>query len=154
MAIKYNIEKHAVVGVGRLLTANGGAHIYDILAGADRDNGSIVGLGEYIAPFYHAETDATAFTGEIVDILGNGNYLIQVKEATNAWLVATSPLIYEEYTQSFQDEANFYNEKGDKMTCHELKVYDEFEVSALGISGEPTIGATVTVTGKKITVSA
>lgn len=151
MAIKYTIEKHAVVGTGRLLATNGGAHIYDIVAGEDRDNGSIVGLGDYADGAYK-EADATTFSGKILEKLPNGNFKIQVTDADNAWLIATVPMIYEEYSSIWQDEANFYNLSGSKMTAIELKKFDEFEVSPEGISGEAAASKTVNVTTKKITV--
>lgn len=153
MAINFQIAKHATVGLSRLLATNGGKHIFDVKAGADRDEGSIIGLGDYVAPTYFSEADSTEFEGVIMDKAANGNWYILVKKATNALLVASVPLIYEEYSKRFTDESNFYNLKDELMRCPELAVGDIFEVSADGISGSITKGAKVVATNKKLTVT-
>ena len=152
MAINITIAQHATVGTTNLLATIGGAHIFNIKAGADRDNGSIVGLGAYTAPEYFAEGDSTAFTGKVIERAANGNWLIQVATATNAFLIATVPLVYEEYSNKFMKESNFYNASGSLMRGYELKPYDIFEVSAAGISGTIAKGAAVKVVSKKITI--
>lgn len=146
------INKHAVVGTSEMLSTIGGAHIRNIEAAADIDNGSIVGCGKYLRADVQAEDAAGTFSGVIIDKMANGNYLIDVKEAENCWLVAQVPLIYEEYTTQCQHESNFFNAAGDIMRCMELRVYDRFEVSAEGFDGEPEVGATVSVSGKKLVI--
>lgn len=88
--------KHGVVGTSDLLATIGGAHIRNIKATADIDNGAIVGCGDYQKPDYYAETDAGTFSGKIIDIASNGNFIVDVISAENCWLVATVPVIYEE----------------------------------------------------------
>ena len=61
-------------------------------------------------------------------------------------------MLYEEYTTALKHESNFYNANGDIVRAYELYAGDVFEVSAEGISGEITKGATVTVTSKKLTI--
>lgn len=144
--------KHAVVGTSDLLATIGGAHIRNIEAAADTDNGSIVGCGDYVRDDVYAEAAAGTFSGKIIGVASNGNYYIDVISAENCWLVAQVPTIYEEYTTQCQHESNFYNEKDDVMRCMELRVYDRFEVSAEGISGTPEVGTIVSVSNKKLTV--
>lgn len=154
MATKFmNFEtKHAVVGTSELLATIGGAHIRNIEATADIDNGCVVGCGEYKRPDVYAEAAAGTFAGKIIGKAANGNWYVDVTEAENCWLVAQVPLIYEDYTTQCQHESNFYNAAGDVMRCMELKVYDRFEVSAEGIVGTPAVGATVSVSAKKLTI--
>lgn len=153
MAVNFfNFTEHAVAGSTSLLATEGGAHIRNIVAAADIDNGCIVGKGDWNGMEIYKETTAGTFSGKILGQAANGNWYIEVVQATNCWLVLTSPLIYEDYASKFQDEKNFYNAKDDIMRCYELKPYDVFELSAVGISGTPTVGATVNVTTKKITV--
>lgn len=144
--------KHGVVGTGDLLATTGGAHIRNIKATADIDNGSIVGCGDYQKPDYYAETDAGTFSGKIIDIASNGNFIVDVISAENCWLVATVPVIYEEQTQQCTHESNFYNAKDDLLRCIELKQYDRFEASKECFSGSPQKGSTLTVASKKLTV--
>lgn len=145
-------NKHAVVGTSEMLSTIGGAHIRNIEATADIDNGAIIGCGEYLRADVQAEATAGEFSGVIIDKMANGNWLVDVASAENCWLVAQVPLIYEEYTTQCQHESNFYNAAGDIMRCMELRVYDRFEVSAEGFEGEPVVGATVSVSGKKLVV--
>lgn len=145
-------NKHAVVGTSEMLSTIGGAHIRNIEATADIDNGAIIGCGAYLRADVQAEATAGEFSGVIIDKMANGNWLVDVASAENCWLVAQVPLIYEEYTTQCQHESNFYNAAGDIMRCMELRVYDRFEVSAEGFEGEPDVGATVSVSGKKLVV--
>lgn len=139
---------HAVAESSRLAATKGaGAHgIVDIKLSADRDNGSIVGKGAFVAANHYAEGTATAFEGKIIAKHANGMYRIQVTEATNAYLVLQVPMIYEQYTQKMQEEKYFYNAQGDIVRAYPLFVGDEFAISAEGIvSGTIAIGATVEV---------
>lgn len=144
--------KHAVVGTSEMLASIGGAHIRNIEATADIDNGCIVGCGEYKRSDVYAETDAGAFSGKVIAQAANGNWYVDVVSAENCWLVAQVPVIYEDYTTQCQHESNFYNEQGDVMRCMELKAYDRFEVSAEGFDGTPSAGSTVSVENKKLKI--
>lgn len=146
--------KHAVAGSTSLLATEGGAHIRNIVATENIDNGSIVGLGDWIKMETYKEGAAGTFSGKIIQKAANGNYYVQVESATNCWLVLTTPLIYEEYTTACQHESNFYNAKGDVMRCYELMPYDVFEISAEGLSGEVAVGKGVEVKAKKLSIKA
>ena len=154
MAIKFEIEKHAVVGTSKLLATNGGKHIYNIKLSADTDNGAIIGRGDYVSLDLYKDAEATTFAGIIREKAANGNWYVEVTEAENALLVAQVPMIYEEYSNKFKKESNFYNANGDIVRAYELAYGDIFEISNEGITGEPAVGATVTVTAKKVSVNA
>lgn len=144
--------KHAVAGSSKLKATVSG-HIYNIKATEDIDNGCIVGKGDYVASEYYAEGTATTFTGKIIEKASNGNFYVEVETASNAYLVLTSPVIYEQYTKRMQDESNFYNEAGDLMRCYELVPGDIFELSAEGFTDTPVKGASVSVEDKKVKVT-
>lgn len=147
-------KTHAVAGSTRLKATTAG-HIYNIEAAADIDNGCIVGKGEFLRPEVYAEAAASAtFAGKIVGQAANGNWYVEVTacEAGDC-LVLTVPLIYESYVTENQDEANFYNAKGDILRCYELYVGDVFELSAAGFTGTPAVGAEVSVASKKLAVA-
>lgn len=143
--------KHAVAGSSRIKATICG-HIFNIQATDDIDNGCIVGKGDYVAPEYYKEIAATAFEGKIIDKAANGNWYVEVTKAENAYLVLSVPLIYEEYTRKMQEEANFYNAKGDLMRCYELVPGDVFELSEEGFTGTPAKSATVNLAAKKVNV--
>lgn len=142
-----NYTKHAVAGSTKLAatTATGGLGIANIKISVDRDNGAILGKGEYVAPQYYAEADATTFTGKIIEKAANGNWYVEVETAENAYLLLQVPLIYEQMTAQMQYESNFYNAANDICRCYPLVPGDVFELSAEGFVGDPTKGAAVSV---------
>lgn len=147
-------KTHAVAGSTRLKATTAG-HIYNIEAAADIDNGCIVGKGAFLRPEVYAEAAASAtFAGKIIGQAANGNWYVEVTACEEGdCLVLTVPMIYETYITENQDEANFYNEKGDILRCYELYVGDVFELSEVGFTGKPEAGKTVSVTAKKIAVA-
>ena len=147
-------KTHAVAGSTRLKATTAG-HIYNIEAADDIDNGCIVGKGEFLRPEVYAEAAAsTTFAGKIIGQAANGNWYVEVTacEAGDC-LVLTVPMIYEAYVTENQDEANFYNAQGDILRCYELYVGDVFELSAVGFTGTPEAGKTVSVAAKKLAVA-
>lgn len=144
-------EKHAVAGSSKLKATIAG-HIYNIQIEEDLDNGSIVAKGDYVKPETYKATDSTGFEGKVLDKAANGNWYVEVTKPGDALLILQVPMLYEEYTTALKHESNFYNANGDIVRAYELYAGDVFEVSAEGISGEITKGATVTVTSKKLTI--
>jgi hypothetical protein len=154
MAISYSIEKHATAGVSKLLATNGGAHIYNVTLTSAADNGNLIGRGDMISLDNYAEATAPAFEGKIVWQAANGNWYVEVTADTEALLVYNVPMIAEEYSHKFTDEANFFNAAGDVVRAHELKKGDIFEVSAAAFSGTPAKDKTIsTITAKKMVVA-
>lgn len=139
--------KHAVAGSTRLAAtiATGGDGIIDIKLTADRDNGVIVGKGDYSSAHYYAEGAATTFTGKIIDKAANGNFYVEVATAVNAYLVLQVPVIYEQYNTKMQEESNFYNASGSIVRAYKLVPGDVFELSAEGFVGTPAKGSSVSV---------
>lgn len=146
-----NYTPHTVAESSKLKATIAG-HIYNIIATAQIDNGTIIGKGNYLRPEVYAEAAATTFTGKIIGKTATGLWYIEVATAVNAYLTLSVPLIYEEYTTQCQDESNFYNAAGDTLRAYELVAGDIFAISAIGITGTPAINASVTVTAKKVAV--
>lgn len=145
-------EKHGVAGSSKIKATICG-HIFNILIEEDLDNGSIVAKGDYVKPEVYKAKDSTGFSGVIVDKAANGNWYVEVKEPGDALLLLQVPVIYEEYTTAMMHESNFYNEAGDIVRCYELVKDDIFEVSDECFDGTPAKDATVSVSGKKLTVA-
>lgn len=139
-------EKHAVAGSTDLLATIGGKHIFNVKINEDMDNGSIIGLGNFVAMEYYAQAAAGTFAGEIIAQASNGNFYVRVTDVDdNTVLVLTTPLLYEEYTTSLQHESQFFNAKDDIVRAYGLAVNDIFELSAEGFTNDPVVGKTVSV---------
>lgn len=130
MAEKFiTYTKHGVVEISSMACTNGGAHIYNGVAEADVDNGSVAKLGSYVEfDYFKAEIPAVADA---------------------VLLVATEPKIYAEYTKKCQEESNFYNGKGELMQLDDIVRYDRFALSAEAFddTASPEVGEYVGVTG-------
>ena len=130
MAEKFiTYTKHGVVETSSLVATHGGAHIMNVVADVDVDNGSVCKLGDFVeSDYYKAEIPAVA------DAI---------------MLIATEPKIYAEYTKKMQEESNFYNGKGEIMQADDIVRFDRFALSeeAFDKDAAPAIGQYVGVTG-------
>ena len=153
MAIKYNIEKHAIAFPSKLLAQTYGAHILNVQLTNACDNGNLVGVGEFIDLDLYEEAAATTFEGKIQKQAANGNWYVEVVNPGDAYFVYMQPFIAEEWTNKWKAESNFYNESGDVVRAYQLCKHDVFEVSAEGFTGTPEAGKTVSVAGKKLVVA-
>lgn len=151
--IDFANNKHAVAGSSRLRATVTG-DIYNIKITTNLDNGSIIGRGDYAAPEYYKQAAATTFAGKIIEQAANGNYYVEVTEATNAYLVLQVPLTYYEFSTAAAAESTFYNAAEDIVRCYQLFVGDVFELSAEGFTGSPKVGSTVSVASNKVKVGA
>ena len=153
--IKFEFEKHAYCFPTKVLAGNGGNHILNIELTADADNGTIVGVGEYKSFDNYVEAEAPAeYSAKIVDKAANGNFYVEVVEPANAVLVCevvNNP--YTNYDSRFKSDKLFYNAAGDVVRGYCLVKHDIYELSKEGFDGEPTVGATVTINGRKHVVA-
>ena len=153
MAIKYAIEEHAIAFPSKLVAQNGGEHIYNIELATDTDNGNLVAKGDFIDLDLYEEAAVTTFEGVIQKQAANGNWYVEVVTPGDALFIYMQPFIAEEWINKFKAEKNFYNAKGEVVRGYGLHVGDVFEVSALGFTGTPVAGATVSVSNKKLVVA-
>ena len=149
-----NFDNKHTVAESTNLKATIVGNIWNIKATDDIDNGCIVKRGDYVAPEYYAEAEATEFAGKIIEKAANGNFRVEVTAVGELeGLVLSVPLIYEEYTTRMQEESNFYNAKDDLLRVYQLYVGDVFTLSAEGFDGTPEVGKTVSVSAKKLVVA-
>lgn len=154
MAIKYQIEEHAVAFPSNLLAQIGGKHIYNVELTSDTDNGNLIARGDWLSLDLYKEAAVTKFEGIIREQAGNGNWYVEVVDPGDALLVYQQPVIAEEWTNAFKKTSNFYNVTGDRVRSYELAVGDRFEVSALAFTGEPQKNAKITsVANKKMVIA-
>lgn len=153
MAIKYEIEKHAICFPSKLLAQTYGAHILNVQLTDSCDNGNLIGIGDFVDLDLYEEATATTFEGVIQKKAANGNFYVEVVNPGDSYLVYMQPFIAEEWTNKFKKESNFYNAAGDVVRAYQLCKHDVFEVSAEGFTGTPEAGKTVSVADKKLVVA-
>ena len=121
MATKLDLfATHGSAESSSLLGTTGGAHIYNLKAHADLDNGNVVALGKY------SKTDIDVWESKAP---GETDFVFLVLQSEDA---------YEDYTPAFLDVKRFYNAKGDVVRCYALHPLDRFAIDkeALGTQAE------------------
>lgn len=152
--IDYSITAtHNEAFPSKLLAANGGEHIYDVLLTANHDNGVIVGRGDYVKLGTYKETTApVGFAGKIVEQADNGNWYVEVTAPAEAlWILMPEISPYE--IPQLQNPKSWYNASGDTVKGYELHKGDVFEMSVEGFSGVPVVGKTVSFSAGKYVVA-
>lgn len=151
--IDYSITAtHNEAFPSKLLAANGGEHIFDVLLTANHDNGVIVGRGNYVKLGTYQETTAPAnFAGIIREQAANGNWYVEVTVPDEAlWILMPEISPYE--ISQLQNPKAWYNASGDTVKGYELHKGDIFEMSAEGFNGTPAVNATVTFANGKYVI--
>lgn len=155
--ISYSTQ-HGVVETSDMLATTGGAHIYNVIAAANIDNGAIISKGAWntTKKAYAEAAASNTFAAKVIDTMPNGMYLCEVTAVgTNDMIVATPVVIYEDWTKKMQEESNFFNAKDDIVKGIVCAVGDRFAVNAAAISGTVVVGTSVLkVSSKKLTVQA
>ena len=149
MAIEYKITKHAVAFPAKMLASTGGAHVYNLLADKDTDNGMIVAKDAWQEMEVYSVKDSTATTGVVLGESPNGTWYVEITEPGDGIMVRSVPMIAENFTHKFGAESNFYNVKGDIMKGLELSKGDIVEISTEGFDKAPTATKTLTVENRK-----
>lgn len=109
---------HVVAESSRLKATISG-HIYDLKMTENTDNGTIVGIGEFVEEqVFKAKTYVAGDT---------------------PYLVLTPPLAYNG-KKAWSDEKYFYNAQGEIARAYELHKDDIFTVSADAFTGSPAVG--------------
>ena len=92
-SILASLTKHGVASSTKLKATIDG-HILNVEADKDLDNGTLVAIGDYVEPDYYEAKDSTGFAGKIVEIAANGNFIVEVDDPGDAFLVLTTPKSY------------------------------------------------------------
>lgn len=152
MTADFSVGSHGISYPSNVLAQRGGKHIYSIVADVDMDNGAIVAPNAWVGYDNFSAKDSTGFQGKIVQKNTDGTWLILVEDPGDACLVYTKPLTPYESPYALTKETAFYNKAGDIVRAYELAVGDRFAVNDAAISGTAALNATVTVTGRQLTI--
>ena len=150
MAIRYTIESHAWGSPAKVLAAEGGKHIYNVQLSNDCDNTNFIARDQWLSLDLYSEKAASSFSGVVREKAANGNYYVEVIDPNDALFVYNVPVIEEEFTNNFKKESNFFNKAGDIVRAYELAPGDILEISEAGFAATPTVGAAVSLSGKKL----
>ena len=84
----------------------------------------------------------------------NGNWYVRVTTAGDAVILRTVPMKEEQYSKAFQEEANFYNAKGEIARGYRAHEGDIWELSEDLFVGTPEAGKELTIADGKWSVAA
>lgn len=150
MVVNYTIAQHAVAYPSKVLAAEGGKHIFNILLTNDCDNGNFIARDAWLSLDLYSEKAATTFAGVVREQAANGNYYVEVVTPGDALFVCNIDDHAEDWTNTWKKESNAYNEAGSVVRAYELAVGDVVEISAAGFTATPTVGDSVELSGKKL----
>ena len=137
MVLDYTITQHAEAYPSKVLAAEGGKHIYNILLTNACDNGNFIARDAWLSLDLYSEKAA------------NGNYYVEVVTPGDALFVCMVDDHAEEWTNTWKN-ARPYNAAGSVVRAYELAVGDILEISVEGFTAEPTVGDSVELSGKKL----
>lgn len=154
--INISIAKHHVCFPAKLLAGNGGKHIYNIVLGADTDNGTIVSRGDYVSfDQYKNATAPTGYKAVVREQNQDGTWLVEVVDPADAILICqVEDNPYANYDSRFTALGNFYNAKGDVVLGYELAKGDMYSLSENAFTGKVVAGKSLTVSGQNHVVGA
>lgn len=147
-------NKHVVAFPSKVAAASGSPHQWDIILGANTDNGALCTLGNYVSHFNYTQGAAPQnFAGKILEQeTSNGHWYIQVTNAAGAIFLYNSPI--SEYGEKLlQGEDLYFNEKDRVCRGYQLIDTDIIEISALGFNGVPVAGKAVSYANGKYVVA-
>lgn len=150
--LQYNITKHGVAFPSKVLSRQGGKHIYNIQLDEATlgycDNGWFVGKGKFIDLDLYEETTPGSVSGTIVGMAKNGNYYVEIDSCDEGTLfVYHVPMIEEQYNRAFQMEDNYTNAPDQVVRSYQLAPGDIIELSEKAFASKPSkADSTVTVT--------
>lgn len=129
--------------------------VYNIVLGADTDNGMLAGRGAYASFDNYAQAAVTdnAVTVNINELGADGRWIVEVAvlPATEVLYLYNSPV--SEYAEKdLQDESLFYNKKDDVVQGAPLLIGDLFSLSENAFTGTPVAGGTAKFAGGKYVV--
>lgn len=155
MAVDIKVARHVTGYPSNVIARHYGAHMPGVVAKSDTDNGNFVAAGKSLDRENYEEAAVTKFTGEVIALEPNGQWLIRVDDPGDALFVYTKPLSPYKEPLEAEDEPAFYNAAGDIMRTYQLIKFDKVAVSENGFDGVPAVGAQITgIKNKKPVIKA
>lgn len=129
--------------------------VYNIVLGANTDNGMLATRGDYVSFDQYEQDDVTdnAVTVNINELGADGRWIVEVAAlpATEVLYLYNSP-VSEYDTRELQDETLYYNEKDEVVQGAPLLIGDLFSLSDNAFTGTPVAGKTAKFAAGKYVV--
>jgi hypothetical protein len=129
--------------------------VYNIVLGANTDNGMLAARGDYVSFDQYEQDDVTdnAVTVNINELGADGRWIVEVAvlPATEVLYLYNSP-VSEYDTRELQDETLYYNEKDEVVQGAPLLIGDLFSLSGNAFTGKPVAGKTAKFAAGKYVV--
>ncbi|WP_305180655.1 hypothetical protein [Ileibacterium valens] len=152
MAVKKTYDKHAVAFPTKVLAAEGGEHVLNVVMDKDRDNGEIVEIVDYNELDSYTIQDTTAAEGIVRYLPDNGNVYVEIASTAEVVFIYSVPSNPYATTRADRDEHYFYNAKGDMArgyVLHKRDIIEESIENFTGFTGMPAVGDAVVSAGGK-----
>lgn len=145
------MNKHCVAELSRVSAVYGTGHILSGEMDKARDNGEIVAVGDYKEGEYYTVSDfAGDFEAKVIEIVpvsGRTMVRIELTKDCDGYFVHNPETMPNDFLKAYQDVANFYNAKGDRVRMYPMYKHDVFTLSSDAFVGEIAVGKTVTYAG-------
>lgn len=145
------MNKHCVAELSRVSAVYGTGHILSGEMDKARDNGEIVAVGDYKEGEYYTVSDfAGDFEAKVIEVVpvsGRTMVRIELTKDCDGYFVHNPETMPNDFLKAYQDVANFYNAKGDRVRMYPMYKHDVFTLSSDAFVGEIAVGKTVTYAG-------
>lgn len=152
MAVKRSYTNHAIAFPTKVLAAEGGEHILNVVLDKDRDNGEMVEIDECNGLDNYSIKDTTSATGEVIHIADNGMAMIEITSTAEVVFIYMDPINPYAATRADKNDHYFYNEKGDVVKGYILHKRDVVSTSIENFTGYtelPAVGTKLKTAGGK-----
>lgn len=152
MAVKKSYARHAVAFPTKVLAAEGGEHILNVVMDKDRDNGEIVEINDYVDIDRYSVQDTTKAEGVVRHLPNNGNVWIEITSDVEVVFVYAVPNNPYASTRAEKDDHYFYNAKDDVVRgyiLHKRDIVEESMENFTGFDTLPAVGDKVVSAGGK-----
>ena len=156
MAIDFSKNPtHIVAFPSKVASAMGQyGHVINLVMGANTDNGTLAGKGNYVSfdQYAVAAVADNKVEGIIREASSEGGWYVEFSKLDGQYfLVYNTPISPYPQTE-LRDEALFYNVTGDVTQGMELHLGDIVSLSAAAFTGTPQAGKTVKYSSGKYVV--
>ena len=144
-------NKHWVAEISRVAAVYGTGHILSGVMDADRDNGELVAVGDYVeGEYYNVGAFGGALNAKVIEIVYNMNQTMvrfELQEDCDAYFVHNPETMPNDFLKIYQEAYNYYNKEGERARMYPMVKHDVFTVSVDAFGGTvPTVGQSVTWT--------
>ena len=143
-------KKHWVAELSRVSAIYGTGHILSGEMDKDRDNGSLVTVGEYTeGEYYTVSAFSGTFDAKVIEIVQKSNQVMvrfEMQKDCDAYFVDNPETMPNDFLKVYQETYNYYNKMGERARMYPMYKHDVFTISkdAIAESESLEVGNTLT----------